>query len=197
MTASQLGWLIRTDEDALRADEPMDTSRTWLMLDGLCHMVDESPCYRVNWCADPNFPAARSPIVFEFPVTIAHPGSWPNFDVRVACNNFAAVSGFVEIPLRASLIIPGTSLSVRGLTNGVLGTVEVIAPSAGWAIDELFTNIDTGRCPIQPTPVPTYSGSPEPAGYSASVQLVIEWIAAGSEGFGAYILAAQVREYPA
>jgi len=195
--ASQLGFIIRGKDDVFEGDhKPMDTGRVWKMLDGIAHMVDESPVYRLNWSTVINeWPTYLSPYVAEFPVTIAHYGSWPNFDVRVATSDLSAL-GFDSL-VRASLITPGTPISVRGLTNGVLGTTTVLNPGAGWAIDTTFTNIDANRCPIQAFPVPTYSGNPARSGYTAKVQLVVEYAGQASEGGIFGLTGVQVREYPA
>lgn len=195
-------FITQMQADRFRTDQPVDTSRTWLMLDGLAHMVDESGCYRVNYCRPVYNPFYDvypiSPLVIFFNTQIVEEGWYPNYELRVATTSF----NFGDPQtLRASIIVPSRHRVVTRVEKGVVGTVSVSSPvSAGWNLEARFTNTDANRCPYEMV-LPEYRNGDGYKNPFATLCCVIDFpvLIDTDSGFDetfAQIVGVQIREYP-
>lgn len=200
MTASIKQYFERWPLGVLRADRPCDTGITWAMLDNLAHLVDEFPCYRINYAN--GFGARVGPtaagvvnasLQFEFPTTVIDNGRYLNYEVRVAAAIWHSGSGTVT----ASLTTPDAPVPVRGLNNGVLGQVvgNVNSATVSYVIDSYVSNVDPNRAAIMTSPVPTVPGTVPAEGNAAMIKLVLDLQATGLPSNGYFgIHAITVRE---
>jgi len=206
--------------DGMDEHYPCDTGDMWTIADNILHLVDESPCYRINW-ASPSFstqtgalPAtgitipdgfggyyAVINVVHQFPTTILYAGRYPNYDVRVAAKT---TSGTVQ--LQATLATPDAPYtagiedpSVIGVANG-----STSSTTGAWAIEARFSSASkrpaivgnwTSTLEVLP------NGSTEPVGrvpgFSAFARLQVVLYATGMASTGSISLVGlQVKEYP-
>ena len=139
---------------SFNADQAMSAYRAWTCMHNLQHLIDSSGQYRVNTVAttgkfilghgytgsDPPVLPPPSSLSWEFPLTIMHAESPPNFDIRVA----AAIADDTEDD--AQLVATVTAIhdnhDIWGGASPVgrlyYATAAVSSETASWVIDEQF-----------------------------------------------------------
>lgn len=206
MTQSVKQYFERIPFGVMGAYRPVDTGFVWTMLDNLAHLVDEFPCYRINYCNGFGARIAPSPppgtdtpsvvnssLQMEFPTTVIDNGRYLNYEVRVAAAIWPSGTGTVT----ASLTAPDAPIPVRGLTNGVLGRLvgNVSSTVVSYVIDGRITDVDPNRVGIQSAAVPAVHGTVPAEGQSAMIKLVLDLQAGGIPSNGYFgIHAITVRE---
>ncbi|HJU40931.1 MAG TPA: hypothetical protein VJ724_15270 [Tahibacter sp.] len=102
---SDYEWSATAPFTGLTGGQPCDTGQVWTIADNVQHLVDEAPCYRINWVsplfgdvlnklgAYPYFAyaypqsaslaTARLSLSHEFPTTIVREGEYPNYTARL------------------------------------------------------------------------------------------------------------------
>jgi hypothetical protein len=202
-------------QGALSGDRPCDTGQFWNITDNIKHLVDESPCYRVNWVSPPfnqftgAFPAAgiAAPsgagtyaaaigIVHEFPVTMLSSTQFPQYDVRVATATTSGVL-FVSATMSSVAAALGAGLEDANVLGVLIGASN--STTGTWVIDGLINSAArqptaTSRFTMGTRLSPATGKLP---GFSvmARLQIVVRGIGMSSSGVCS-IVGVQVREYP-
>lgn len=135
---------------AFNADQPMSAYRAWNCLHNLQHLIDSSGQYRVNTVAttgkfllghgliddDPDYTPPPGSLSWEFPLTMMHPESPPNFDIRVAARISDDTQDAATVVAAVTSLRDDRDIWGGGAERMFFASASVTSETSSWVIDE-------------------------------------------------------------